>query len=204
MDNEVVLTTGDFWLQTNGGDVYPTNVEKDGNTYTLTFDAAMETLKTFTVQINSTMGAVTLDDIRICTEQTPVEPADPNLIQDFADGDLSNVVIATGTLSVQQIADENWLTISCGAPDWLYLKNLNYSNGKQMQAIQIELKTEAVLTAGSVYLYTDAGAFYASGVTREGDVYTFTFNTAFTTLNEVSMLVNENTTLQIKQILAVE
>ncbi|MDD6199780.1 MAG: hypothetical protein PUB93_00730, partial [Firmicutes bacterium] len=199
---EADITSNWVYLYTDAGDFYASGVTNEGNIYHFTFAVEFTTINRFSMLVPANT-TVQIRQIKAHTD-TPQEEQNPNLIKDFADGSLTNVVIATGTLTVQQLDGANWLTISCGAPDWLYLKNLNYSNGKQMQAIQIELKTEAVLTAGSVYLYTDAGGFYASGVTHEGDVYTFTFNTAFTTLNEVSMLVNENTTLQIKQILAVE
>ena len=302
MDNEVVLTTADFWLQTNGGDVYPTNVEKDGNTYTLTFGKNIEVLTTFTVQIKSTMGAVTLDDIRICTEQTPeepvqpaepvwdadlpngkqnesytvvlptvdsvvtdvrfavsyrlkdaadwtdmeavegvysfvptaegiyeirvritgkvgqtdytaeltreitvdkaeepAEPTDPNVVIDFAGGDTSKVASATATFEIVEMEGEKWLSVFSGAGDWFYINDLNYTADKNIVALEIVLKDEGI-TAGRLYIYTDSGAFYASGVTNEGNVYRFTFDKTFTTLNRFSMEVMPGQHLQIKQV----
>lgn len=129
-------------------------------------------------------------------------PVDPYLIEDFADGDVSNVTIATAEKVVVEKEDGKWLSVYCGASDWLYLNDLNYSCGKTIEAIDVELTSTAAIAAGSAYLYTDQGEFYATGVTNEGNIYRFTFDKEITQLNRLALVVAADSTLQIKQVRA--
>jgi hypothetical protein len=66
---EVALTRNDFWLVTDtSGSLYPVSVEKNGNVYTLRFANGFTTLKTFIVQIQASMGVVSIDDLTVCRE----------------------------------------------------------------------------------------------------------------------------------------
>lgn len=130
------------------------------------------------------------------------EPVDPYRITDFADGDLSNVTSPTASYQLVEKDGANWLEVSSGGGDWVYLNGLNYSCGTVIDAIEIEMTSTANVTAGSAYLYTEQGEFYATGVTNDGNVYRFTFDKEFTQVNQLALIVAANSTLQIKQVRA--
>ena len=129
-------------------------------------------------------------------------PADPYLIEDFADGDISNASSPTAVIELVERNDGYWLRTYSGAGDWLYLNDLNYSCGRTIDGIEIELTSTGTIAAGSLYVYTDQGEFYATGVTNEGNIYKFTFDKEFTQLNRLAMLVAADSKLEIKKIRA--
>lgn len=121
-------------------------------------------------------------------------------VRDFLSGSMTNVYSPTASFEIIERDGQNWLSAFSGGGDWLYLKELNYSCGKKISAIVMELTSGATITADSVYVYTESGEFYASDMTVEGNTYTFVFDTKFEQLNELSMLVQAGTSLQIRQV----
>ena len=287
----VAMNAGDFWIDTDVGGLYPVEVERGGNVYTLTFARKFTRVKAFAAAISSGMGIVHMDNIRVYndpftvitpalnsgkvgvlyTVTLPIVPenatnvsylvkyrvkgakdwnelkpadgiysftpntegyyemyfqvvgtvgeeqytyekimefrvktrnADPEVVIDFADGDISNVQSPTGSFEVIERDGRKCLTAFSGAGDWVYLKNLAYSNDSTIETVIVELANDAALTTESVYFYTDAGEFYPRSMTREGNVYRFTFNKFFTRINEIGLELKPGVPLVIKEVRA--
>ena len=86
---------------------------------------------------------------------------DADLIISFADGDISRVSSPTASFEIVEREDGKWLSVFSGAGDWVYLNNLKYTVETPINTLLAELKSDAVITSDSIYLYTDAGDFYA-------------------------------------------
>lgn len=287
----VAMNAGDFWIDTDVGGLYPVEVERDGNVYTLTFARKFTRVKAFAVAISSGMGIVHMDNIRVYndpftvitpalnsgkvgvlyTVTLPIVPenatnvsylikyrvkgakdwnelkpadgiysftpntegyyemyfqvvgtvgeeqytyekimefqvktrnADPEVVIDFADGDISNVHSPTGSFETIECDGRKCLTAFSGAGDWVYLKNLAYCVGSPIETVIVEIANDATLTENSVYIYTDAGGLYPSAMTREGNVYSFTFNKTFTRINEIDLELKPGVPLVIKEVRA--
>ena len=60
------IPAGKFWIDTNVGGLYASAASKNGDVYTLTFPQSFSVLKTFTIGIDSSIGTMTIDNLRAC------------------------------------------------------------------------------------------------------------------------------------------